>query len=189
MYAIELFFSEEMEIYIRKKWEDLSLNNITSSVYEIEEIRPHVTLAVYDDIEDIIDFKGDCSKYFSDVISLEEVNFVDVGIFPTTGTVFLKPTITQELIDFHEKFHIAFNKYSNYTNQYYLPNNWNPHCTFAINLNQEEIGRVISCILEDFKPIKGLITEIGLVHIVHNGIRFVSSKTILSKKLGVAGSL
>ncbi len=165
------------------------MNNITSSVYEIEEIRPHVTLAVYDNIEDIIDFKDDCTKYFSDIDSLEEVIFVDVGIFPTTGTVFLKPTITRDLIDFHEKFHIAFNKHSSYANQYYLPNNWNPHCTFAINLNQEEICRAISCILEDFKPVKGSITEIGLVHIIHDGTRFVSSKTILSQKLDIEGSL
>jgi hypothetical protein len=183
VYAIELFFSKEVEDYIRKKWRDLSLNNITSSIYEIEGIRPHVTLAVYDEIENIIEFKHDFEEYFNDIDSMEGVIFIDVGIFPTTGAVFMKPTITRELIDFHSNYHRAFEKYSRYANHYYIPGNWNPHCTFAIGLNNEEISRVVSCIIQDFKPIKGLITEIGLVHIIHDGSRFVSSKTILSKKL------
>lgn len=183
MYAIELFFSEKVESYIRKKWEDLSLNNITSSIYEIEEIRPHVTLAVYNELENLTDLKHDFAKYFNDIDPIEEVIFVDVGIFPTTGTVFLKPTMTRNLIDFHAKYHDAFDKYSRYCNNYYVPNNWNPHCTFAIGLNHEEIGRAISCIINDFNPIKGLVTEIGLVHIIHDGNRFVSSKIILSRKL------
>lgn len=183
MYAIELFFSEEVEDYIRKKWKELSLNNIPSSYSEIKGIRPHVTLAVYDDIENIVDFKHDFIEYFSDVRSMEEVIFVDVGIFPTTGTVFLKPTVTRELIDLHFNYHRAFEKYSRYANYYYIPGNWNPHCGFAINLNNEEMSRAISCIIQDFEPKKGLITEIGLEHIIRDGSRFVSSKTILYRKL------
>lgn len=183
MYAIELFFSEEVEEYVRKKWKDLSLNNITSSIYEIEEIRPHITLAVYDEIENISGFKSDFVEYFRDVGPMNQIIFVDVGIFPTTGTIFMKPTITSELIDFHSNYHSVFKKYSRYANQYYIPGNWNPHCTFAIGLNNEEMNRVISCIIQDFAPQKGLITEVGLVHIIHDGNRFVSSKTILSKKM------
>lgn len=189
MYAIEMLFSEGIESYIKKKWEELSFSNITSSIYDIENIRPHVTLAVYEDIEDITNFKSDFVKYFNDTDSLEELIFVDVGVFPTTGTVFIKPTITRKLIDFHEKYHSEFSKYSKHSNEYYLPNNWNPHCTLAINLNQEEVIKTIMCILEDFKPINGMVTEIGLVHIIHDGVKFVSSDTIISRKLGDVSSV
>lgn len=183
MYAIELFFSEEVEDYIKRKWKELSLSNISSSYSEIEGIRPHVTLAVYKDLQNVVDLKHDFMEYFSDIRSMQELIFVDVGVFPTTGTVFLRPTVTRELIDFHFNYHRAFEKYSKYADYYYIPGIWNPHCGFAINLNNDEMSRAISCIIQDFNPKKGLVTEIGLEHIIHDGSRFVSSKTILSRKL------
>lgn len=182
MYAIELFFSKEVENYVKRKWKELSQRNITSSMYAIEEIRPHVTLAVYNDIEDMDQFKRDFQGFFMDMQPPSKLQFAVVGTFPTTGTVFMKPVITRELLDLHSNCFSALANYSEHANQYYVPDMWNPHCTFGMSLSNEDINRTMSCILEDFQPISGNITEIGFVEVLHDGNRFISSKTLFSKK-------
>lgn len=50
-YAVELFFDERTEQYIRGLWRELEQNGITDSMMSIAEIQPHLTVAVYDDLE------------------------------------------------------------------------------------------------------------------------------------------
>lgn len=180
MYAIELFFETEFESYIRRKWNDLSKTNITSTFLEIEDIRPHVTLAVYNRMDDIEKFKKDFMEYFDTREHKINLKFDIVGTFPTTGTVFLKPTITREFIEFHRLFHEAFSIYSENANRYYIPDEWDPHCTFGIGLNKKQINDAIGNILNDFQPMRSDVKEIGFVEIIHDGNRYVSSKTLFS---------
>lgn len=182
MYAVELFFSDALENVVKQKWAELAHKDITKSIYQIRGIRPHVTLAVYESIEDLEAYKRDFEMYFESIASLDSLEFVDLGAFPTTGTVFMKPTVTKSLLDFHGEYHQAFEKYSNFASTYYLPDVWHPHCTYAIGLNHISMVEVFSCVLEDFKPMKSAITEIALVEIIHDGACFVSSETLLSKK-------
>jgi hypothetical protein len=47
MYAVEFFLDEITESYVRDIWGGLKTNSITSYMAEIDELRPHVTVAVY----------------------------------------------------------------------------------------------------------------------------------------------
>ena len=47
MYAVEFFLDDNIENYVRNIWSGLKTNGITPYMADIEELRPHVTVAVY----------------------------------------------------------------------------------------------------------------------------------------------
>jgi threonyl-tRNA synthetase len=48
---------------------------------------------------------------------------------PVTGACFLKPTVTEELLTLHSKYHKQFISFNEKTNAYYVPGSWSPHFT------------------------------------------------------------
>ncbi len=181
MYAIEMFMNYELEHDIRKIWGGLSDNAITSNMIDIKHIRPHITLSVYNEIP-IIEFKEQFNIFTKD-ISKFDLSFDILGTFPVSGTIFISPTVTSKLLEIHKKTHIFFENYKESTNEYYLPNKWNPHCTLAIQLNSEKMIETFEYCIKNFKPLKGKIEEIAIDKIIIDGNKIVSSETILSKKL------
>lgn len=182
MYAVELFFDGELDYYVRKMWKKLHEEAISSFMFEIDQLRPHITLAVYNEITDLFAFKTKLESHFINQKKID-INFPILGIFPATGTCFLAPTITNELMQTHSDFHRAFDEYKQLTNPYYLPNNWNPHCTLATHLEKDDTLKALDYCLKDFKPFKSQIAEIGVVEITFEGDKCVSSPTIIVKKL------
>ena len=47
MYAVEAFFSAELEEAVKKIWHSLSDTGLDSSMISIQGLRPHITLATY----------------------------------------------------------------------------------------------------------------------------------------------
>lgn len=99
MYAVELFFDKNIENYIKGIWEGLKVNGITSQMADIEEIRPHITVAVYNSalpIEQFIKVFDIVTKKISQI----DVKFDIVATcppnpdFPKTSLVFAPPIIT-----------------------------------------------------------------------------------------------
>ena len=68
---------------------------------------------------------------------MDAVTFPSVGIFPTNGTVFLAPTVTNELLKLHHSYHDYFKTFHN-PNSYYVPGKWVPHCTIANRLHTKQ---------------------------------------------------
>ena len=54
---------------------------------------------------------------------MDAVTFPSVGIFPTNGTVFLAPTVTNELLKLHHSYHDYFKTFHDNPNSYYVPEN------------------------------------------------------------------
>ena len=163
MYAVELFLNEEVDQYIRNIWEELSNKNIDSSLKDIKEICPHITLAVYEDINE---------KEFLEEFRIFKSNFKPIdthfdilGTFPMTGTCFIKPTVTEELLNVHIKYHEQFKALSGNSSPYYLPGRWNPHCTLGIGLSTEKLKEVFNFSVDRFKPLKVTLTDVGLIKI------------------------
>lgn len=177
MYAVELFFDEKLDNYVRRKWSDLKLAGISSNMYDIRNIRPHVTLGVYRDIISFDEYKKRFAEYFEDKGKKIELKFHIIGTFPTTGTIFLKPTITKELLMMHEDYHVQFAELDNEQVMYYKPDNWDPHCTIGIGLNQVELVDAVQNTIDDFEPITGSVVEIGLVKIGFEDNKCISSDT------------
>jgi 2'-5' RNA ligase len=173
MYAVELFLDKEADIYVRHIWNELSNENIDSSLSDIKEIRPHITLAVYEDINE----SGFIEELHAFKSSFKPINtyFDILGTFPMTGTCFLKPTVTEELLNIHSKYCEQFKSFNENADPYYLPRRWNPHCTLAIGLTTEKLKKVFNFSVDRFKPIRVTLNDIGLVKIEFKDGKCVSS--------------
>jgi hypothetical protein len=182
MYAVEFFLDSNTETFVRNIWGDLKSNGITSNMPDIDEIRPHISVAVYKSELQIDQFL----KHF-DLITKKmhqiEVQFYAVATFPSSGTVFIPPTITSDLIESHRQFHTDLEEYESFGLEYYMPQRWNPHCTFAIQLDKNTLLKTLELCLNQFEPIKGKIEEIGVVKLEFDNNKCVSSKTIFSSVL------
>jgi 2'-5' RNA ligase len=184
MYAVEFFLDEITESYVRDIWGGLKTNSITSYMAEIEELRPHVTVAVYNSklpIEEFISRFDVVTKKMSQM----DVKFEIVSTFPTSGTVFLAPTMTSHLFETHREYYndlAEYNTFDNYSG-WNFPDGWDPHCTLATKLNKSELINTLDYCLNRFNPMKGKIIEIGVVKLEFVDGKCVSSKTIFSNLL------
>lgn len=177
MYAIELFLNEEVDQYIRNIWQELSNESIDSSLNAIKEICPHITLAVYEDINEK-DFIEEFRIFKSNFKPIDTY-FDILGTFPMTGTCFIKPTVTKELLNIHIEYHEQFKSFNKKANTYYLPGRWNPHCTLAIGLSTEKLKEVFNFSVDKFEPLMVTLNAIGLVK-----IDFVDGKCVSSIRIG-----
>lgn len=180
MYSVELFVNDELDKYVKKVWLGLKKNKISSFMQDIEGKKPHITLAVYHEIVEIESFIAKFNAFFAGRPTMDFR--IDVlAAFPASGTLFLSPTITEELLIFHKQFQVAFSEYKHTADPYYLPGNWNPHCTLATKLTPEKLAETFTYCLNDFMPMEGSFEGVGLVDILYEGDCCVSSQTILSK--------
>jgi hypothetical protein len=109
-------------------WSEFKIADITSFMADIIELRPHVTVAVYNDKLPIEQFKG---RFITATTEMSKINvkFDIISIFPTSGTVFIAPTMTSKLIETHRKYHNELAEYNAFEigNGFNLPE-WDPHC-------------------------------------------------------------
>jgi hypothetical protein len=178
MYAVELFFDDSFEKYVKGIWKELKDANITSNMHDIIDLRPHITLAVYHQIPSLESFFSRLNIYFESVSELE-LKFDVLALFPTSGTLFMDPTITEEFIKMHKRYHEEFKDLHEFANPYYVPDHWDPHCTLGIKLSAEQILDAMKYCYKDFMPKRGRITEVGIVKLAYDeNHKCISSPTI-----------
>ncbi|MFD0869961.1 2'-5' RNA ligase family protein [Paenibacillus residui] len=181
-YAVELFFDERTEQYIRGLWRELEQNGITDSMMSIAEIQPHLTVAVYDDLE-AGEFEEEIAFFMQGAPSLP-VRFDSLACFPASGTLFLSPAVTAGLMQLHQRFHSRFHKLRPKAAPYYLPGSWNPHCTLAVNLSSVQLKEAFHYILDRFSPFQAGLQQIGLVQLTFNEEQLcIRSRTIFTLPL------
>ena len=161
-YAIELFYDHESERAVRDIWDGLGTSLGQPSLSELGA-RPHVSLAVYSDGLDTNGFPERLLEFARSIDSFDCM-LSSLGTFPgREGVVFLAPVVTRRLLEVHARFHEVFSKHQNAGVDHYLPGNWVPHCTVAIDLPPHEVTEAVAYGREAFKPIPGRFLEIGLV--------------------------
>ena len=161
-YAVELFYDQESEQTVREIWDGLGAALGKPSLSELGA-RPHVSLAVYNDDLDAAGFP-ERLRDFANSIDPFDLCLSSVGSFAgQEGVVFLAPVVTRRLLDVHARFHEAFSPYENSGMTYYLPGNWVPHCTVAIDLSAAEVIEAVGYCREAFQPVSGMFREIGLI--------------------------
>lgn len=177
MYALELFFGPELNQYVKNSWQQLKDLHITSAMLNIQDLRPHITVAVYDQIEDLESFCKQLENHMSDQKKLA-LTLDSIATFPSTNTVFVAPTMTSDLFYLHRNYYEAFQAYSKSVHVYYTPDRWIPHCTLAIHLTKIQMARAVACCLNHFKPFQSSIESIGLVQLQYDGATCIRSSTI-----------
>ncbi len=175
-YAVELFYDVKSEKAVRKIWDGLGAVLGKPSLSELGA-RPHVSLAVYGDDLDTARFLEQFRE-FAQSMAPFEFKLSSAGTFPgSEGVVFLAPVVIRQLLDVHQRFHEVFSRYDAHGMAYYLPGNWVPHCTVAIDLSAAEVIEAVGYCRKAFKPITGRFQEIGLVE-------FRPVKELITLKLG-----
>ena len=163
-YAIEMFFDSETEEKIMSlaiKIADAGL----STKYLEWKTRPHVTLAVFNDVDE-----ERCTQLLERFAKNHKAfpAFLDsVGMFNDTKTIFLSPTMTRSMYDLHSELYALMNEFDSQGWEWYQPDGWVPHCTIALTSEDEEntFYQASNLILREFEKLEGLYNSVGLVKI------------------------
>lgn len=166
MYAVEFIFNKDANDYIESLWEYIYLNNINTNYHKMNGIKPHISLAVYNDldIEAFLNKFIKLKKNFSPI----SIDFDILGTFPSTGTCFIKPTVTMDLLLFHNEYIKNFSEFSDFTSEFYKIGSWNPHCSLGFKLESNSVKDIFTLIFNNFKPFKAELIDIILVKINFN---------------------
>ncbi len=180
MYALVGFLDDKTEKYIEGLWDELSQNNISHYAKETLNLRPHITIADYDNL-DKEEFIVSLNEFY-EAKSKVNVTFSALGTFLKTGILFLSPTITTTLVDFHHSHHEHFQQYTN-EDSLYIPNRWIPHCTIANRLTQEKLIEAFNYCSNKIDIIDAKISEIALLEVKAEKNNTISAPVVYSKKL------
>ena len=179
-YALVGYLDDETEAWFRKSWEELSEKNITQYGVETKGKRPHITIADYDDLDK--DRFIDLLRKFYEDKSKVDISLNILGTFINTGTLFLAPTLSIELLDFHSSYHIYFKEFNKNESSFYLPGKWGPHCTIASRLSEDNMMQAFRHCKNNLNKIYGKLNEIALLEVELNDIGIAIKDTVIFSK-------
>ena len=158
--AVELFFDPHTEARIMGLWEKVARVAVGPSMSDIGA-RPHISLAVFEEgnpDQCRVDLRS-----FAQEIAPIEVMLSYIGVFPSTGVVFIGVVVTDTLLGLNQSLYNCLTGMGIVSTRYYHPGNWVPHCTVATALSVEKIADVLDvCLVSDVLGPAHLV-EIGLV--------------------------
>ncbi|MBW3493677.1 2'-5' RNA ligase family protein [Bacillus sp. FDAARGOS_1420] len=158
------------------------LQNELTNIIETNElagVEPHITLADYKEL-DINLYTKRLEEFVAFQENISTVTFPSVGTFPTNGTIFLAPTITDELLRLHHSYHDYFKVFHDNLQSYYVPGKWVPHCTIANGLNLNQFLSVMEYIYEKFDVTLASIEKLKLIKVNYEN-DFAISSSILTE--------
>lgn len=167
-FAVIMLFDDATDHKVRAIWDALRQENIPVDFPEVGG-SPHVSLALFDDI-DREAFRERLQAFITHRKSFD-ICFSHVGTFGNQrGVIFLGPVPESELLDIHEAFHQTFDEFRPHfhspyriSSDYYLPDQWVPHCTLANSLSEDQVAQAIKIACRFELPISGRIEHIGLI--------------------------
>lgn len=177
MYGVIALFDEKTEQMVKDLWKDLKEESISTYAFEVEDRRPHITLGSYYKINKIHYLKL-MDEFYNDKQAID-IKFNAISSFLNSGTLFLSPTVTNELIELHANHHRVFNQFNDVPNSVYLPNSWMPHCTIANRLSSEKLVEAFEYCSKLNDVIYGKIQEIAIIETFNPG----KAPIIYSKRL------
>jgi 2'-5' RNA ligase len=163
VYAIELFFDTATEAKVREAWQTLDAAQIVSPA-AIGYPRPHITLAVYAQIDEAV-----CTERlaaFALATAPFALTLANLGLFPPSQhetVVFAAPTVTVTLLANHEHILHILAQATSGALPYYLPDAWIPHRTLTQHCPPDRVGETIAICRGLPLPLGCQITGIGIV--------------------------
>lgn len=180
-YALVGYLDYETEECFKDLWKGLSEDNITQYGVSTKGKRPHITIADYDNLKKDI-FVDLLNKFYEDKSKIN-ISLNILGTFMNTGTLFLAPALSSELLDFHINHHIYFKAFNENQNSFYLPGKWNPHCTIASRLSVDNMVLAFKHCKNNLSKIDGKLNEIGLIEVELNDEGIAIEDNIIFSKI------
>ena len=181
LYGVVLHLDSNTERIINDLWKELSDNGISSYAYEIQNRKPHITLADYSDLEEA-NYKELFEQYYESAPKMC-LTFSMFGTFIKSGVLFLSPNPTKELIELHLNHHNHFKQYSNLSNSMYYPERWIPHCTIANRLSSQKLLEALQYSTNRLETIQAEVQEISFIKMQIQDNKYIRVETILNKRL------
>lgn len=182
LYGVVAHFDQDTELYIKQIWKELSDHAVSRYAEEVQDRRPHITIAGYDSDVDIDKFISDFDCFYESEKQLS-ITLNSIGTFLNTGIVFLAPVPSQEFLTFHAKHHHFFEKYQMNAEPHYLPNHWIPHCTIANRLNDENLKEAMVYCTKRIERLRATINEISVIKATYENGICIKSPSIHTKSL------
>ncbi|WP_088294015.1 2'-5' RNA ligase family protein [Bacillus mycoides] len=176
MYAIIATFDCVFTNEVRELQNELT-NIIETN--ELAGVEPHITLADHKEL-DVNLYTEKLEGFVAFQENISTVTFPSVGTFPTNGTIFLAPTINDELLRLHHSYHDYFKTFHDNPQSYYVPGKWIPHCTIANGLNSNQFLSVMKYIYEKFDVTIASIEKLKLIKVNYED-GFAISSSILAE--------
>ncbi|MEG9295443.1 2'-5' RNA ligase family protein [Mangrovibacillus sp. Mu-81] len=181
MYWVIALFDTETERLIKHIWKELREESISYYIDEVQDGRPHLTLASYKELDKKNYIRQ--METFYDNKRGYDITFNHIGSFLNYNTLFLSPTVTEQLLDFHTEHHKHFGTYNTEANKLYEPRQWIPHVTLANNLEPDQLSKAFHYCVDRIGQTKGRIEEVGLIELVEQDGNTMEAPIIYSKKL------
>lgn len=157
-FAIEMFFDSGAESRLRALWNDIAAFGAAPMP---ESARPHISLAVCDSL-DPSNARALLDRFTPHWPPLA-IALASVGVFPSSGVLFLAPKVTSQLLALHAAFFDKFQAMAVGFWEHYSPRHWVPHCTLAMNLAPEHLRSAHGVCAAFGLPLNCTLCEIGLV--------------------------
>ena len=181
-YAFVGYLDHETEVNFRRLWKGLSEQNISHYGVETRGKRPHITIADYDAL-DKNRFIQLVDRFYRDKEKVD-LTLNILGTFISIGTLFIAPTLSTELLDFHSSHHDYFRTFNKNETSLYLPSKWSPHCTIASRLDEDKMDQAFSYCRKNIDKIYGTLSEIALIELkLNNDDVAIEDTVIFSKEL------
>jgi 2'-5' RNA ligase len=163
--AISAWFDTASEAVVRGLWNSMANAALDDSLHT-GPYRPHITLGVWEELP--TEAATAALTELSAQLSPLQVTFQIVGAFGARPAgecgVFLAPTVSRELRLLHERAHHGLRYAAQSPIAYYLPGNWNPHCTLAWRLAVECVPAAVDVAPKaDVLPLSVTIDRIGVI--------------------------
>jgi len=159
--AIELFLDEPSADVLRQLWRRIAEAGISSHLHE-SGVRPHLTLAVGDRVDDpsvetVLREWGTANRS-------RQITFNGLGLSPSErANVFLTPIVTRDLLELHQDLHDRLKGLVVSPWTRYLPEHWVPHCTIVERVPPINLARTIEIARSAPFPVEASLVEIALV--------------------------
>ncbi|MGL6064227.1 MAG: 2'-5' RNA ligase family protein [Fusobacteriaceae bacterium] len=160
MYTTQLLLDEKSSTYVRSIWKSLSEHKIDSTMNNVNDLHPHITLAVYEDIN-VEKFIEKLNKFKHEIKPMA-TTFDILGSFPSTNICFISPTITHEILELHNKYYDYFSEFNDTARGYYLPNRWVPHCSLIMAASKEKAKEAFDFTYDIYEPFEAILNSIAL---------------------------
>ncbi|MCA0993355.1 2'-5' RNA ligase family protein [Pseudalkalibacillus hwajinpoensis] len=181
MYWFIALFDEQTEAQVKAIWQELKEQSLSYYIDEVKDGRPHITLASYEEL-DKEEYIRKIDAFYEEVKKVE-LTFNTISSFLNYGTIFLTPTVTENLLSLHSAHHHHFERFNGSANPLYLPGKWIPHCTLANDLSSEELAKVYQYCFDHSDTIYGRIEEVALIERIDESEEGMEAPIIYSKRL------
>ncbi len=150
-YSIQLSFDEESENLISSYINEFRSNGLLNANFINERYKPHISLAVYRELE--AEYSERVLQTLAARFTQFELKFSHFGIFSAELKVlYLGPTFSTALRDIHCSLHTQYRERPEKCWEYYLPDNWIPHCGLMIDRESGNITQGLCLLMSRTLP-------------------------------------